>query len=530
MSGIGKGITASSIGALLKSSGLKVTAIKIDPYLNIDAGLMSPYEHGEVFVLGDGGEVDLDLGNYERFLDIDLDRDNNLTTGKLHHKIIQDERQGLYQGKTVQIVPHFTDAVQKWITTTAEKSNSDIAIVEVGGTVGDIESMPFLEAMREFRNDVGRDNLICVQVSPLLSSSGEPKTKPMQHSVIELRARGLEASIVVCRGNGFNQKVASKISNFTGVPHKHIFHLEDLKSIYLVPIELESQGMRKSISELLNLNLERNGLNKWREISEIAINSTKEIPIALVGKYTDFEDCYTSVIRALQHACYSIGAKPNLKLIASGKLEDNDEEAWSTLKSTECLIVPGGFDKRGTEGKILAIRWARESKFPFLGICLGFQLAVIEYARNVIGIKDATTEEFDADGVHFIIEMLEYIDPQRKMGGTMRLGVRNTILVGDNSLAKDLYGGSSSVAERHRHRYEVNPVHTQALEDAGLRFVGKNEDGTRMEILELDRKEHPFFLGVQYHPEFLTRPFRPSPPYVGLIKAAEERLIKKGKL
>lgn len=536
ISGIGKGIVTSSIGALLKAKNLRITAIKIDPYLNIDAGTFSPYEHGEVYVLNDGCEVDLDLGNYERFLDVTLKHTNNITTGKINQLVSNRERQGDYLGKTVQIIPHVTDAIQEWIKKTAKEcvnsKEPEVCIIELGGTIGDIESMPFVEALRQLQRQVKRDNFCVCHVSlvPTIGLSRELKSKPTQESVSKLRALGLSPDMIVCRSEThITDIIRDKISMFCGVEPENIFSLPDLETIYKVPIELHNQGIIKSVIDCLKIPeaSTSNGLSKWSKISEIAINAKEEIIIALVGKYTSLTDCYASVVRSLQHSCYEMGAKPLIRFIDSSALEEQDNQAWKDLKSAHCLIVPGGFGIRGIEGKIEAIKWARENKIPFLGICLGFQMAAIEYARNVLLIPNAHSEEFlsDIDGEikPIVIEMLEYLDPEKKMGGTMRLGLRKTKFVVKDSILRKLYGDLDVVQERHRHRYEINPDFIAPLEDKGLRFVGRNEDETRMEILELDSSlNHPYFVAVQYHPEYLSRPFRPSPPYVGLVRAAKK--------
>lgn len=530
ISGIGKGVVTSSIGALLKACNLNVTAIKIDPYINIDAGTFSPYEHGEVYVLDDGCEVDLDLGNYERFLDTHLCASNNITTGKIYQLVINKERRGDYLGKTVQIVPHITDAIQQWIETTAagnDPSNKpEICLIELGGTIGDIEGMPFVEALRQLQRRIKRDNFCCCHVNlvPCIGSSKEMKTKPTQASVSKLRSYGLYPDMLVCRSElPITDAIKDKISNFCDVDTERVFSLPDLKTIYRVPIELQEQGMIRAISQCLKINAcSCDRLKKWSDISEIALNASRELNIALVGKYTALGDCYASVVKSLEHACYHYLSKPKIKYIDSTELEGSeDNTAWFDLKSSDCLIVPGGFGSRGVEGKINAIRWARQNRLPFLGVCLGFQMAVIEYSRNILGVKEAHSSEFaESTGEPIVIEMLEYQDPERKMGGTMRLGLRKTQFVTKDSILRALYGDADVIEERHRHRYEINEKFVPRLEEHGLKFVGKNEEGNRMEILEISQDIHPYFVAVQYHPEYLSRPFRPSPPYMGLIRAA----------
>lgn len=541
VSGIGKGIVTSSIGALLKACRLRVTAIKIDPYINIDAGTFSPYEHGEVFVLDDGCEVDLDLGNYERFLNVKLCAANNITTGKIYDQVIKKERQGEYLGKTVQIIPHITDAIQQWIESTAlgpsddPKEQPEICVIELGGTIGDIESMPFIEALRQLQRRVKRDNFCCCHVNlvPCVGPSRELKTKPTQSSVKTLKSLGINPDMIVCRSErNIGDNIRDKISNFCDVEAHRVFNLPDLETVYKVPTFLEEQHIIKAISECLQINIcTCDRLRRWEVISHIATSPRNRVQIGLVGKYTALGDCYTSVVKALEHASYHLGVRPKITYIDSELLESETEdekgqEAWRKLETSDCVIVPGGFGTRGVQGKIRAIRYAREAKLPFLGVCLGFQSAVVEYAKNVLYLYNACSAEFEEDILErgetperIVIEMLEYLDPDRKLGGTMRLGLRKTEFVVDDCLLKKLYGGHSSIMERHRHRYEINPEYIDELEKMGLKFVGKNEDGTRMEIFELEESVHPYFVGVQYHPEYLSRPFHPSPPYLGLIQA-----------
>ena len=528
MSGIGKGVVTSSIGAVLTACDLRVTAIKIDPYLNIDAGTLSPHEHGEVFVLDDGCEVDLDLGNYERFLGTNLCQSNNITTGKVYQQVIRRERQGGYLGATVTIIPHLTDAIQKNIEDTAAAQEADVCLIELGGTIGDIEVQPYLEALRQLSERVKPADFCCFLVNPVpcFGKSQEHKTKPTQASVRALRNCGIAPDVIVCRSEkATTQSVREKISFLCGV--KRVIDMPDLETIYQVPTELERQGIVAIIASLLQMPIKEPCLKNWSTISDVAINSSREIVIALVGKYTRLTDCYTSVNKALEHACYRLGAKPKIVYLESDQLEKPDTQAWANLAKSDCVIVPGGFGIRGTEGKMKAIEFARKNKKPFLGICLGFQLAAIEYARNVLSITGANSAEFDEDlkkqGLEYkpiVIEMLDYVDPQRKLGGTMRLGLKKTIFVCENSIVRHLYDDQPDVDERHRHRYEINPDYIQQLEEGGLRFVGKNDDGSRMEILELDENEHPYFVAVQFHPEYKTRPFKPSPPYFGLIETA----------
>ena len=537
LSGIGKGVTASSIGVLLKSMGLRVTAIKIDPYLNSDAGTMSPFEHGEVFVLDDGGEVDLDLGNYERFLDIRLGRDNNLTTGKVYSGVIERERRGDYLGKTVQVVPHITDEIQEWTERVAAQSTDgsgekpDVCVIELGGTVGDIESAPFVEALRQFQFRVGRENICFFHVSlvPVIGVVGEQKTKPTQHTVKELRAAGLAPDFLVCRSSTpLLAGVKEKISSFCHVDPSHVYSAHDVPNIYHVALMLNEQGISEKLSERLALKLpsSRPLLDDWRDMAERVDNLDKELTIAMVGKYTGLSDSYLSVIKALQHAGFNSGARMNISWVEAEYLTPNHEEGenaaryaadWAKIREADGVLVPGGFGNRGIEGKMLASRYCRETGKPYLGICLGLQIAVIDFARDVLGLEGANSTEFDEATPHpTVIFMPE--GSRTHMGGTMRLGSRQTNLQTKDCDAFRLYGGDMEIHERHRHRYEVNPDMVSDLEAAGLRFVGKDTEGERMEIIELTG--HPYFFGTQYHPEFKSRPNRPSPPFVGLIEAA----------
>uniref|UniRef100_A0A1A8CBA8 CTP synthase n=1 Tax=Nothobranchius kadleci TaxID=1051664 RepID=A0A1A8CBA8_NOTKA len=548
ISGIGKGIIASSVGTILKSCGLRVTAIKIDPYINIDAGTFSPYEHGEVFVLDDGGEVDLDLGNYERFLDIRLTRDNNLTTGKIYQSVINKERRGDYLGKTVQVVPHITDAIQEWVVKQAkvpvdgDETEPQVCVIELGGTVGDIESMPFVEAFRQFQFKVKRENFCNIHVSliPQPSATGEQKTKPTQNSVRELRGLGLSPDLIMCRcTTALENSVKEKISMFCHVEPQQVICVHDVLSIYRVPLLLEDQGVVGYLSRRLNMPIEtksRQMLTKWKEMSDRSDRLLEQCSIALVGKYTKFSDSYASVIKALEHSALAINHKLEVKYIDSAYLEPSTlqeepvkyHEAWQKLCSADGVLVPGGFGVRGTEGKIHAINWARKQKKPFLGVCLGMQLAVCEFARNTLGWTDANSTEFDPESKHpVVIDMPEHNPGQ--MGGTMRLGKRRTIFKSSNSVLRRLYGDADYVDERHRHRFEVNPELKNHFEEKGFQFVGQDVEGERMEVIELD--DHPYFVGVQYHPEFTSRPIKPSPPYLGLLLAAAGKLqsyLQKG--
>ena len=531
LSGLGKGVTASSIGVLLKSSGLKITSVKIDPYINSDAGTMSPFEHGEVFVLDDGGEVDLDLGNYERFLDINLGKNNNLTTGKIYSKVIESERRGDYLGKTVQVIPHITDAIQDWIEDVAHipadgsGETPDACIIELGGTVGDIESAPYIEALRQFQFRVGRENISFVHVSlvPVMGPVGEQKTKPTQHSVKELRGLGITPDILVCRSTRpMTQETKEKLAAFCHVSADAVMSTHDVPNIYHVPLMLEKQGLCK----ILNVDCNTTDLlSKWREMALNLDTLTEEVSIAMVGKYTDLSDAYLSVIKSLQHAAMAVSRKLNIDWIEASHLEDswkqqNSKEfdnAWKLLKNADGVLVPGGFGDRGIEGKILAANYARTSKTPYLGICLGLQVATIEFCRNVLNLTGANSTEFEDNPQYPAVIFMPEIS-KTHLGGTMRLGSRPTLWQVDDCKIKTLYGEGESVDERHRHRYEVNPDIIEDIEAAGLVFVGKDETGQRCEIFELEG--HPYYVGVQFHPEFKSRPGRPSPPFLGLLQAA----------
>ena len=520
MSGLGKGITAASTGRLLANAGFDVTAVKIDPYLNVDAGTMNPYQHGEVYVLKDGAEVDLDLGNYERFLGIDMTADHNVTTGKTYKQVIEKERAGDYLGKTVQIIPHITDDIKRRIREAA--TGTDVCIVEVGGTVGDIEGMPYLEALRQFSHEEPDENVLFTHVTLVpYSKNGEQKTKPTQHSVKEVRSIGLQPDILVGRcEDKLNPEVKEKIALFCDVPTEAVFSNPDVEDIYHVPLMVEDESLDEYVMERLNLSeealapAERN--SQWRE--KVTRERVGEVDIALVGKY-DLEDAYMSVHEALKHAGIERGVEVNVNWVDSEEMRTHHTDR---LRDSDGVVVPGGFGSRGTEGKIEAIRYAREEGIPFLGLCLGFQMAVVEYARNVLGLEGAHSAEIDAETSHPVIDLLPEQYDLQNLGGTMRLGAHTTEIEA-NTLAQEVYG-ADSCTERHRHRYEVNPNYIDELVAGNLVFSGKA--GNRMEIVELD--DHPYFLGTQFHPEFRSRPDRASPPFVSLLDAVLERTQTKG--
>ncbi|KAK7204339.1 CTP synthase N-terminus-domain-containing protein [Myxozyma melibiosi] len=545
ISGIGKGVIASSTGLLFKTRGFKVSAIKIDPYMNIDAGTMSPLEHGEVFVLDDGGEVDLDLGNYERYLNVTLTRENNITTGKIYSHVIERERKGDYLGKTVQVVPHITNAIQDWIERVAKipvddsGEEPDICIVELGGTVGDIESAPFVEALRQFQFRVGPENFALIHVSLIPVVNGEQKTKPTQVAVRDLRGLGLSADIVACRCTHKLEKATTdKISMFCHVGPDQVLVVHDLSSIYHVPLLLDQQKIVEQLSK--KLKLEKISVNPafvnkgsslwsdWKHLTSTHDRMFESVTIALVGKYTHLKDSYISVVKSLEHSALRCQRKLTINWVEASDLEPdtltsdrvNFHKAWHEVCKADGILVPGGFGSRGTEGMIAAAKWARENDVPYLGICLGLQIAVIEYARNVLGYKDAFSEELVEEPTEnpLIVFMPEV--SKTHLGGTMRLGLRPTKFQADTEWSKlrKLYGGGEVVHERHRHRYEVNPKYVPELEEKGFTFVGKDELGERMEIFEL--KDHRWFVGTQYHPEYLSRVLDPSKPYLGFLAAS----------
>ncbi|KAJ1264177.1 hypothetical protein BS78_09G243000 [Paspalum vaginatum] len=543
VSGLGKGVTASSIGVVLKACGLRVTSIKIDPYLNTDAGTMSPFEHGEVFVLDDGGEVDLDLGNYERFLDIKLTRDNNITTGKIYQSVIDKERRGDYLGKTVQVVPHITDEIQEWIERVAmnpvdgTEEPADVCVIELGGTIGDIESMPFIEALGQFSYRVGPGNFCLVHVSlvPVLNVVGEQKTKPTQHSVRGLRGLGLIPDVLACRSTQpLEEQVKVKLAQFCHVPIPNIISLHDVANIWHIPLLLRDQKAHEAILKVLNLQCvgqvaREPKLTEWTERASRCDRLKTVVRIAMVGKYTGLSDSYLSVLKALLHASVALDRKLVVDWVPSCDLEDSTaeetpeayEKAWESLRGADGVLVPGGFGDRGVQGKILAAKYARENNVPYLGICLGMQIAVIEFARSIMKLQGANSTEFDpTTKTPCVIFMPE--GSKTHMGATMRLGSRRTFFQVNNCKSAKLYGNASFVDERHRHRYEVNPDMVPEFEKAGLSFVGRDESGQRMEIIELPT--HKFFIGAQFHPEFKSRPGKPSPLFLGLIAAASGQL------
>ena len=514
MSGLGKGITAASTGRLLADAGFDVTAVKIDPYLNVDAGTMNPYQHGEVYVLKDGGEVDLDLGNYERFLDIDMTFDHNVTTGKAYRHVIEKERAGDYLGNTVQIIPHVTDDIKRRIREAAE--GNDICLVEVGGTVGDIEGMPYLEALRQFAHEEDDEDILFAHVTLVpYSQAGEQKTKPTQHSIKELRSIGLQPDVVVGRcEDRLEPKTKEKIALFCDVPVEAVFSNPDVEDIYRVPLMVEEEGLDEYVMERLDLEetaaSPADRADEWREV--VTGETTDTVEIALAGKY-DLEDAYISIHEALKHAGFETNTDVEVLWVDTDEMEAAHADR---LRRADGVVVPGGFGARGLDGKIDVVRYAREQDVPFLGLCLGFQMAVVEFARNVCKLEGAHSAEVDEDTPHPVIDILPEQYEVEDMGGTMRLGAHETD-VEAGTLAHEVYG-ADSCTERHRHRYEVNPEYIEAIEREGMVFSGRA--GNRMEILELD--DHPFFFGTQFHPEFRSRPGRASPPFVALVETVLE--------
>jgi len=524
MSGIGKGITAASIGKILQVRGSSVTAIKIDPYLNVDAGTMNPYIHGEVFVTEDGGETDMDLGTYERFLDLNLLMDHNMTTGQVYLSVIDKERRGDFLGKCVQIIPHITDEIRQRLRSVAAKSNSEILLVEIGGTVGDIESLPYLEAARQMRLEEGFEDVLYVHVTlvPVLDVVGEQKTKPTQHSVQELRRIGIQPDIVVARSKkSLLPGPKAKIALFCNVEERAVFTSPDIRSIYESPLILDEQGMGDYICQRLGLTRRAADWSEWRRMVKGFIEPRYEVDIAVCGKYAELADSYVSVNEALKHAGAACEARVNLAWIETETFED-DATQVEKLSQFDGILVPGGFGGRGTEGKITAIRYARTSDIPFLGICYGFQLAIVEFARH-IGLKDANSTEIDPDTPHPVIDLMPEQETVGYKGATMRLGAHEIVLRPE-TIAKRLYR-SERILERHRHRYEFVQTYLNDFENSGVVFSGKSPDGRRMEIMEVPKQF--FHFGTQFHGEFKSRPGRPSPPYYGLVKSSLDRKMGK---
>ncbi len=515
VSSLGKGLAAASIGCLLEARGIKINLMKFDPYLNVDPGTMSPFQHGEVFVTDDGAETDLDLGHYERFTHAKLTRDNNLTTGRIYEQIITKERRGDYLGKTVQVIPHVTNEIKNAMRKVAQ--DCEVAIVEIGGTVGDIESLPFLEAIRQMRQELGREKTVFVHMTlvPWIAAAQELKTKPTQHSVKEMLSIGIQPDILLCRADrSVPREMRSKIAAFCNVEDKAVIVARDVPSIYEVPLNLAEQGVDSLALKYLHLDNKEADLSKWKEIVYRAYNPKDVVSIAIVGKYVEYEDSYKSLKEALVHGALAHNLKLQVTWIEAEGLEAHNYE--EQLRGFDGILVPGGFGKRGIEGMLNAIRYARENKVPYFGICLGMQTACIEYARNVCGLAHANSGEFDPATPHRIIYKLRELTGVEEMGGTMRLGAWNCVLE-PGSLAAKAYG-ATEISERHRHRYEFNREYEAVLTGGGLRLTGTTPDATYVEIVEIP--EHPFFLGCQFHPEFKSKPLEPHPLFRDFVGAA----------
>jgi CTP synthase len=517
VSSLGKGITAASLGRLLKNRGLNVTIQKFDPYINVDPGTMSPYQHGEVFVTDDGAETDLDLGHYERFIDINLNKYSNVTTGKIYSAVIRKERRGDYLGGTVQVIPHITNEIKERVFRAGRETNADVVITEIGGTVGDIESLPFLEAIRQIKSDVGRDNVMYIHCTlvPYIKAAGEMKTKPTQHSVKELRSLGIQPNVIVVRTEmPISQDMKEKIALFCDIDPKAVIEARDADTLYAVPLMLQEQKLDQIVCEHLKLNCKEADMTEWKALVEKVRNLSRKTKIALVGKYVELQDAYISVVEALRHAGYAFDTDIDIKWINSEHV--NKENVADLLGDADGILVPGGFGDRGIEGKIEAIRYAREQKVPFLGICLGMQLASIEFARNVVGLKEAHSAEFDPNTPHPIIDLLPEQKDIEDLGGTLRLGLYPCKLL-EGTLAYEAYQ-DEVIYERHRHRYEFNNHYRQIMEQHGFVFSGTSPDGRLVEIIEL--KDHPWFVAAQFHPEFTSRPTRPQPLFREFIRAS----------
>ena len=524
-SSLGKGITAASLGRLLKSRGLKVTMQKMDPYINVDPGTMNPFQHGEVFVTDDGTETDLDLGHYERFVDEHLGRENNVTTGSVYWSIITRERKGEFLGGTVQVIPHITNEIKERILRLTRSSEVDVVITEVGGTVGDIESLPYLEAIRQFKKDVGEENVMYVHVSlvPYIETTRELKTKPTQHSVKELRSIGIQPDVIVCRSKRpIGVDLKDKISLLCDIDIEGVVSAQTAECIYEVPLLLHAEGLGDYVARHLGLEGHEEDLSEWEELVRGIKSATEELTIGVVGKYIDLPDAYLSIIEGLKHGGFAHSAKVDIKWIASDDI--TDENAGDVLSGLDGILVPGGFGVRGVDGKVEAIRYARENRVPFFGICLGLQCAVIETARNLCGLKKANSSEFDPATPDPVIDLLPSQREVDEMGGTMRLGLYPCKLQ-EGSMAYGCYG-EEVIYERHRHRYEVNNHYRTLLQEAGLTFSGLSPDGRLVEIIE--REDHPWFLAGQFHPEFKSRPNRPHPLFRDFVGAALRRRLALG--
>ena len=529
VSSLGKGLAASSIGCLLESRGLRVALIKLDPYINVDPGTMSPFQHGEVFVTDDGAETDLDLGHYERFTHAHLSQANNWTTGRIYLSVIEKERRGDYLGKTIQVIPHITNEIKEAVRKVAEKDQPDVIIVEIGGTVGDIESLPFLEAIRQMGNEEGAGNALFIHVTlvPYIAAAGELKTKPTQHSVRDLREIGIAPDILLCRSEKpLSRDLRGKIALFCNVKESAVISAQDVDTIYDVPLAFHEQGLDDLIVTQLGLESQapQADLAEWRDlVATIREPSGGETSIAIVGKYVELEDSYKSLREALTHGGVANNLRVDVKWIESEELMDDDYE--DRLRDFDAILVPGGFGKRGIAGMIRAITYARKTRTPYFGICLGMQTACLEYARNVCELKDADSTEFDVDTPHPIIFKLRDLVDVEELGGTMRLGAWLCRLA-PGSLVSEIYDGAEEISERHRHRYEFNPEYRQRLEREGLVFSGISPDGKFVEMIELPREVHPWFVGCQFHPEYKSKPLNAHPLFAAFVRAAYENRLQ----
>nr|BAL52723.1 CTP synthase [uncultured Chloroflexota bacterium] len=520
VSSVGKGVTAAAIGLLLKERGLRVAVQKLDPYINVDPGTMSPYQHGEVYVLDDGAETDLDLGHYERFIDIRLTRVSNFTSGQVYAEIIQKERRGDFLGGTIQVIPHITNEIKRRIRLVARETGAEIVLIEVGGTVGDIESQPFLEALRQMRNEVGRENMFFIHVTwlPYIRATGELKTKPTQHSVAALRSIGISPNMIIARSDyPVDDSITQKIALFCDVEQRAVIPMETAEVLYEVPLLLEQREVGEYLVHRLGLTPHRlPEWTPWRELVERARQPKPAVQIALVGKYVELQDAYMSVREALRHAGLANNVEVEILWVHSVDLEKG--KGWELVKRAHGILVPGGFGSRGIEGKILAARYARENKVPYLGLCLGMQLMCVEFARHVLGLEEAHSAEFDRSTPHPVVDLMLEQRTITDLGGTMRLGLYPCVLK-PGSKAATCYN-ASQVEERHRHRFEFNNAYRKAFEEAGMVFSGLSPDGKLVEIAELG--DHPFMIGCQFHPEFLSRPMRPHPLFSGFVRAVKE--------
>ncbi len=526
VSSLGKGLAASSIGCLLETRGIRVTMQKFDPYLNVDPGTMSPFQHGEVFVTDDGAETDLDLGHYERFTHSKLGKENNWTTGRIYEQIITKERRGDYLGKTVQVIPHVTNEIKGAMKRLA--ADTDVVIVEIGGTVGDIESLPFLEAIRQMRQELGRENTLFAHVTlvPYIAAAGELKTKPTQHSVKDLLSIGIQPDILFCRTDRFLSKdLKSKIALFCNVEEEAVITARDVASIYEVPIGFHEEGVDKLVLRYLHIDSKEPDLSQWRDLVHRVYNPQDEVLIGIVGKYVEYEDSYKSLKEALVHGALKYNLKLRVQWVEAEGLETKDDSYGYQLKDFDGILVPGGFGKRGIEGMLNGIRYARENKVPYFGICLGMQTASIEFARHMCGLEQANSSEFDPATSHRVIYKLRELRGVEELGGTMRLGAWPCRLE-PGSLAAKAYG-KTEISERHRHRYEFNQEYREQMEAAGLRVTGTSPDGTYVEIVELPQNEHPYFLGCQFHPEFKSKPLEPHPLFAAFVAASYEHRKKR---